>query len=179
MIADFDTFFIDAIQLKDSWKICDLCVANEDRFKRYFPKTLEANLTPTLAEYFAQKKVKAFANREEFLFTIKHKETRNIAGLVYIKELDWNKKQGEFAYCIDYNYEGQGMITKAVNALSNYAFETLKLETLQIIVHKGNIASVKVAANNNFKWTKTLDKAYTPPNEDPLDMELYELKNMI
>lgn len=175
MITEFDTFFIDAIQLKDSWKICDFCIANEDRLKRYFPKTLEANLNPTLAEYFAQKKVKEFANREEFLFILKDKETRNIAGLIYIKELEWDKKIGEFAYCIGYNYKGQGITTKAVNLLSKHAFETLGLETLQIIAHKDNTPSVMVAKNNDFKWVKTLENEYTPPGENILDMELYEL----
>ena len=90
-------------------------------------------------------------------------------------ELDWNKKQGEFAYSISYTFKGKSLITKTVNALSKYAFENLGLETLQIIVHKENIPSVKVAENNNFIWKKTLKKEFTPPNEQPLDMELYEL----
>ncbi len=175
MILEFDSFYLDKIQPKDSWKLCNFAVANEDRLKRYFPKTLEANLTPTLAEFFTIKKVKQFANREEFLFILKHTQTRDVAGMIYIKELDWNKKQGEFAYCIGYPFEGQGLTTKVVKALSQYAFDVLGLESLQIIVHKDNIASVKVAINTTFKWIKTLPEAYTPPNETPLDMELYEL----
>ena len=41
MIAAFDGFEISAVHGGDAWKICDLMVANADRFKRYFPKTLE------------------------------------------------------------------------------------------------------------------------------------------
>ena len=175
MIATFKGFEISPVHGGDAWKICNLMVANEDRFKRYFPKTLEQNLTPTLSQLFVDKKVKQFGTNEEFLFTLKHSETRTLAGLVYIKELDWEKKQGEFAYCIAYTFEGKGLTSAAIKALSAYAFNTLGLEILQIIVNKDNPASIRVAVNNGFVWQKTLKKAFTPPGELPLDMELYEL----
>lgn len=175
MILKFNGFEINPIHNGDAWKICNLCVANEDRFKSYFPKTLEQNLTPTLSQYFVDKKVKQFETKDEFLFTLKHSETRQLAGLIYLKELDWDKKQGEFAYCIDYNFEGKGLISQSVKALSKYAFESLNLETLQIISHKTNTGSIKVAEKNNFKWVKTLKNGFTPPKEQPLDMELFEL----
>ena len=157
MIAQFNGFDINPIHLGDAWKVCNFCVANEDRLKRYFPKTLKQNLNPTLSNYFVESKVKAFENKDEFLYTLKHSETRELAGLIYLKELNWDTKQGEFAYCI------------------GYAFEDLGLETLQIITHKDNLGSVKVALKNDFKWVKTLVNGFTPTGESPLDMELYEL----
>ncbi|WP_422106743.1 GNAT family N-acetyltransferase [Winogradskyella sp.] len=175
MIATFKDFEINPVHGGDAWKICNLMVSNEDRFKRYFPKTLEQNLTPTLSQLFVEKKVKQFELKEEFLYTLKHSESRSLAGLIYIKELDWDKKQGEFAYCIGHTFEGKGLISSAIKALSAYAFSDLGLETLQIIVNKDNIASMKVATKNGFVWQKTLNKAFTPPGEVPLDMELYEL----
>lgn len=175
MQLNLGSYYISPIELKDAWNICNLVVANEDRLKRYFPKTLEQNLTPDLSNIFVQKKVKQFNTKEEFLFTIKENESNMLVGLVYIKELDWTKKQGEFAYCIDYNVEGKGIMTEAIQQLSEYAFENLGIETLQIIVHKSNIGSVKVADNCNFTYIKTLKNEHTPPGEAPLDMDLYEL----
>ena len=55
-----------------------------------------------------------------------------------------------------------------------YAFENLELKTLQIIAHKTNISSVRVAEKSNFTWVKTLSKSFTPPGKEALDMELYE-----
>ncbi len=175
MLLNLGSYYISPIALKDAWNICNLIVANEDRLKRYFPKTLEQNLTPDLSNIFVEKKVKQFNNKEEFLFTIKATESNKLVGLIYLKELDWDKKQGEFAYCIDYNVEGKGVTTKAVAILANYAFQDLGLEILQIIVHKDNLGSLKVAKNCNFTWIKTLKEGFTPPGEAPLDMELYEL----
>ena len=175
MVLQYTGFEINPVHNGDAWKICNLCTANEDRFKTYFPKTLEQNLTLTLSQIFVDKKVSAFQNKDEYLYTLKYSETREIAGLIYIKELDWAKKQGEFAYCIGYNFEGKGLISTSINALSKHAFENLGLETLQIISHKTNIPSIKVAEKNNFKWIKTLTNEYTPPGETALNMELYEL----
>lgn len=177
MVAQFNGFEISPVHNGDAWKICNLCVANADRFKHYFPKTLEKNLNPTLSQYFVDKKVKQFENKEEFLFTLKHSEARKLVGLIYIKELNWDKKQGEFAYCIDYNFEGKGLISESIKSLSKHAFKNIGLEILQIISHKTNTPSINVAEKNGFKWIKTLKEEYTPPGEKPLDMELFELYN--
>ena len=175
MRLSFDAFYIEPINEKDYWNLCNLAVANEDRFRVFFPQTLAQNLTPELSKLFADKKTKQFQEKTEFLFTIKEDQKSGIVGLVYIKELDWQKQQGEFAYCIGYEYEGKRITSKAIKVLSEHAFENLGLKTLQIIVHKSNFASIKVAEHNDFVWKATLPKAYTPPNGTPLDMELYEL----
>jgi ribosomal-protein-alanine N-acetyltransferase len=49
------------------------------------------------------------------------------------------------------------------------------LKTLQIISHKTNFGSIKVAENSGFVWKRTLANEFTPTDELPLDMELYEL----
>lgn len=175
MIAQFDGFEINPIHKGDAWKICDFAVSNEDRLKSYFPKTLEQNLNPTLSQIYVEKRVNAFQNKELFVFTLKQSETRKLAGLIIIKKVDWDIKQGELAYAIDYNFSGRGLMSKAIDKLSTYAFETLGLERLQIITHKDNIPSVNVANNNSYAWQKTLKNEFKPTGEQPLDMELYEL----
>ena len=175
MISQFNGFEINPIHNADAWKICDFCIANAYRLKRYFPKTLEQNLNPTLSQLFVEEQLTKRENKASFLFTLKQSETRELVGLIYIKDLNWDKKQGEFAYCIGYTFEGQGLTSKAIRALSKYAFDDLQLETLQIITHKDNLPSVNLALNTNFKWKKTLANEFTPIGEAPLDMELYEL----
>lgn len=175
MILDFDTYYIEPVQEKDAWKLCDFITVNSERLKRFFPKTLAQNLTPTLSAIFAEKKARQFVAQEEFLFKLKEKENRTIIGLVYIKEIDWTKKQGECAYCIGYQYEGKGYTTQSVNTLSNYALEVLELRTLRIIAHRSNVGSIRVAEKCGYIWKSTLSKEFAPPNEELLDMELYEL----
>ncbi len=175
MFLEFQDYYIDAIHEKYAWRLCDFCTINTERLQRYFPKTLEQNLTPDLSKHFVERKKKEFQAREEFLFVLKEKENHTLVGIIYLKEMDWEKKQGELAYALGYQLEGKGYMTETVKAISKWAFEELQLETLQIITHKSNLGSVRVAQKCGFTWQKVLLAEHTPPGENPLDMELYEL----
>lgn len=153
-----------------------MMVSNSYRFKRYFPITLSKNLSPKDSEKYIVEKNNERKVKSEFTFAIKESSSFKIAGIIIIKEINWNIKQGEFAYCVDVNFENKGLMSKAILAVSKFAFDVIGLEKLQIIVHKDNIGSTKVAQKCNFIWQKTLLNEYTPPNKLPLDMELYELK---
>ena len=95
-------------------------------------------------------------------------------GLVYLKDLDWNTKEGEFAYCISKQYTGQGWITKAVTLLSSYASSQLQLKTINIIVHHSNIASIRIAEKCGFTYKGVLPNEFTPPGKKPIDMQLFK-----
>lgn len=175
MIQEFEDYYLEAIHEKYAWRLCDFCSINDRRLQRYFPKTLEQNLTPDLSKYFVAHKIRQFHNREEFLFVLKEKANHTLIGLIYVKEIDWEKKQGELAYAVGYQVEGKGYMTETVKAISKWAMEALKLETLQIIVHESNTGSIRVAEKCGYTWQKVLLAEHTPPGEPPLDMELYEL----
>ena len=170
-------FHIDFLKRKDAESLSEMMVSNSNRFKRYFPITLSKNLSLQDSERYIIEKKKENEAKSEFAFGIKESTTTKIAGIIILKEINWNIKQGEFAYCIDADFENKGLMSKAILAISKHAFDVIGLKKLQIIVHKDNIGSLKVAQNCNFIWQKTLLNEYTPPNESPLDMELYELYN--
>jgi len=177
LFLEFEDYYIDAIHEKYAWRLCDFCTINAERLQRFFPKTLEQNLTPDLSKYFVERKIKEFEAKEEFLFVLKEKENHTLIGLIYLKELDWDKKQGELAYAVSYSVEGKGYMTETVKAISKWAFEKQDLKTLQIIVHQTNIGSIRVAEKCGYLWKEVLIAEHTPPREAPLDMELYELLN--
>jgi len=170
-------FIIDAFKPNDANQLYQFIVDNNERLKYYFPKTLSANATLEKTQEYIVLKEKEIQEKTNFTFAIRESKTQNIIGLIIIKKIDWDKKQGEFAYCIGSDYESKGVTSFAVNEMTKFAFEKLKLKTLQIIAHKTNYGSVKVATNNGFVWQRTLANEFTPTNASPLDMELYELTN--
>ncbi len=172
-----DSFQIITLQPEDAKSLSEMMVLNYDNFKRYFPITLSKNQSfEDSLKYIEEKRIEN-ETKSEFTFGIKDISNEKIAGLVIIKEINWDTKQGEFAYCISSAYENKGWMSNAITLISKYGFETLGFEKFQIIAHKTNIGSCKVAEKCAFKWKKTLLNEYTPPNETPLDMELYELEN--
>jgi ribosomal-protein-alanine N-acetyltransferase len=168
-------FEIAPIQEKDAWRLCDFMVANSERFKNDFPGTLKQNLNPTLSNLFVQEKTRQYKSGEEFLFTIKEEEQRTIIGLIYLKELQKKKGQGELAYCIGYEYEGKGLTTRFVDYVIQWAFITLGLNTLQIIAHKDNFGSIRIAEKLGFTWKTSLPDAHKRFDGSIVTMELYEI----
>lgn len=167
-------FEIAPIQENDAWRLCDFMVANSERFKNDFPGTLKQNLNPTLSTLFVQEKTKQYKTGEEFLFTIKEEEHRTIIGLIYLKELQKKQGQGELAYCIGYEYEGKGLTTLFLHQIIPWAFEDIGLDTLQIIAHKDNKGSTRIAEKLGFAWKASLPDAHTRLNGKVVTMELYE-----
>jgi len=173
---EIGTFQIVALESEDAKNIHNLMVSNSERFKKYFPKTLSDNLTLESSKAYILSKIEETQSKKQYTFGLKDSTTKEIAGLIIIKKLNLKTKQGEFAYCLGSKYTGQGLIIKAIKLVSDFAFNTLNLNTLQIISHKSNLSSIKVAENNGFIWQKTLLNEFKPMDELPLDMELYELK---
>ena len=54
-----------------------------------------------------------------------------MAGLIILKAIDWDRKKGEFAYCIGKKFEGKGFMSEAIQATSTFAFQKLNLKKLQ------------------------------------------------
>lgn len=175
IIYNTEEFHITTLTLKDAISLNEMMLHNVERFKRYFPKTLSKNLTLKASEAYVLEKNNEIQSNSEFTFGIKENITDKVAGLIIIKKLNWETKQGELAYCIGARYQGKGWVSDAVSQISNYAFNELNLKTLQIISHKTNLGSIKVAENCGFLWRRTLISEFTPTNELALDMELYEL----
>jgi RimJ/RimL family protein N-acetyltransferase len=172
-----EDFIIDTLKPIDANQLYQFMVDNTERLRYYFPVTLSSTSSLEKSKEYIAIKEKEIQERSNFTFAIREKSSQKIAGLMIIKKIDWTTKQGEFAYCIGSQYEGKGLITSAVKETSNYAFDKLQLKTLQIIAYKTNFGSIKVAEKCGFIWKRTLLNEFTPANEEPLDMELYELTN--
>lgn len=173
MIYNSDAISISPLKLEDALQLNKLLVSNTERFIRFLPKTLEENTTLESTQNYIKGKIKSAEKRQEFVYVINDKYSRAMIGMVILKHLDWEIKQGEFAYCISKNFKGKGFMSTAIKAISNYAIESLELKTLQILAHKSNLSSVNVALQSGFKWQSTLNDEFKPLNESSLDMELF------
>ncbi|PWI29907.1 N-acetyltransferase [Flavobacteriaceae bacterium LYZ1037] len=175
MTFSTETFKLEALKLEDASSLNALMISNGKSFQEYLPQTLAQNLSELDSKNYIQKKHTALKDQTEFTLALKDIDTNHVAGLVILKNLDYQIKQGEFAYCIGKKYSGKGWVTQSIKAVSRFAFEDLGLQHLQIIIHKTNEKSINIAKRSGFKWTKTLENAFTPPGENPVNMELYEL----
>ena len=170
-------YIIDQLKSTDATRLHLFLLDNTARFSKFFPLTLSSNETIEKSVAYIEEKKDEIERKINFTFAIKELDSQKIAGLIIIKKIDWVDRIGELAYCIGIDFEGKGLVKKAVKAISGFAYNELDLKILQIIAHKTNVGSVKVAQNCDFIWKRTLLNEFTPTGESPLDMELYEHTN--
>jgi ribosomal-protein-alanine N-acetyltransferase len=170
-----ENFTVDELRTEDAADLSRLMVSDKKRFQRFFPITLGQNLTEKASQAYILLKQAEMKLKTEYTYAIREKKNRQVAGLIILKNIDREKKEGELAYCIGQKFAGKGWMTQTVRRFSQVAFG-MGLNTLQIIVHQTNKASIRVAEKCGYIWQGTLKKKFTPPGEEALDMELYELK---
>lgn len=175
MIYSANDIRISLLHPSDALQLNKFLVSNAERFIQYLPKTLADNSTFEGTQRYIKRKIKAAKKQSKFVYLIHDQHSSAIVGMIILKDLDWKSKKGEFAYCIDKQFKGKGLMAKAIQAIALYAFETLGLETLQIVSQQTNISSINVAINSGFKWIKTLKYEFVPLKEHAQEMELYEL----
>jgi ribosomal-protein-alanine N-acetyltransferase len=147
--------------------------SNKENFKRYFPKTCAQNQSETDADAFILRKQNEAIAKTEFTYGI-ISDINTIAGLLILKNINWQRSRAELCYCLGSAYQRKGWASKAVRDIGIIANNELGLESLYALIFRDNKASVKVAESNGYIWKRTLVAEYTPPGETALDMELYE-----
>ncbi len=83
-------------------------------------------------------------------FLLRNPSEENYIGYFSIKNLDTKLGKGEFAYFIDEDFQGQGIVSDVVGKMISYAFDNLHLNKIIICTSEDNIPSQQVALKNGF-----------------------------
>ncbi|MFN2527995.1 MAG: GNAT family N-acetyltransferase [Candidatus Baltobacteraceae bacterium] len=79
-----------------------------------------------------------------------------IIGCTGFPEIDWNDSWAHIGYWLDKEHTGKGVVTRAVGALTTYAFEALELNRVEIRCAATNRASAAIPARLGFVHEGTL-----------------------
>lgn len=71
-------------------------------------------------------------------------------GIISIWKIDKTNHRGEIGYMLGPDQQGAGIMTEAVQAVMQYAFETVHLHSLEANVNPDNAASIKLLERNGF-----------------------------
>jgi ribosomal-protein-serine acetyltransferase len=116
-----------------------------------FPVTIAncSNLEKTIE--FIEKNKRKQNEKDGFYFYLRAVESHQLIGYVCIKNIDLKILKCELAYFIDKNFEGKGIITKAVSEVIAYCFDTLQMNKVFICTSKINAASQQIALKHGFQ----------------------------
>lgn len=105
-------------------------------------------------------------------FAVLHKG-KVIASIGFIC-IDNLNKNAQIGYCLDKNFQGQGIITKACKNLIKYAFNELHLQRIEFRIAPNNIKSKAVAQRLLANFEGILKKSYFLKG-NYIDCEIYSI----
>lgn len=136
------------IQIEDAKELFRLTEDSREQLREWLPwvdatKTEENSLTfikITLDSYEAKKTLNCgiFFKGE-------------LAGMVGFNSIDWSNQIAYIGYWLANDFQGNGIMTRAVQGLMSYAFEELELNRIDIRAATGNMKSRAIPERLGFK----------------------------
>jgi ribosomal-protein-alanine N-acetyltransferase len=78
-------------------------------------------------------------------------EFRNkILGSIVLHSISLKKKEAEIGYKLKPVSQGNGFMSEAIEAVLNFGFEKMNLETIEAFTHKNNKASIALLKKHHF-----------------------------
>ncbi|MDW5416028.1 GNAT family N-acetyltransferase [Iodobacter sp. CM08] len=116
------------------------------------------------AESYCRKCQAEFIDRSNLTMLLFLKETGQFIGASGLKRMNWDIPKFEIGYWCRSSLHGYGLITEAVNAISEFAFEHLNAKRLEIFSDDLNTASWRVAEKAGFKLEGLLKNENIDPD---------------
>lgn len=128
-----------------------LIQSNIEHIRKTFPVTLSNCDTIEKTIAFLVDSIERQQRKENYYFYLRNTETQQLIGYVCVKRIDQNIRKCELAYFIDANFEGHGIISKAVSQIINFCFLELTMNKVFICTSKVNPASQRIATKHGFQ----------------------------
>lgn len=107
-------------------------------------------------EGVARRMAANFLAREDLPFYLLDKVTGKFIGGSGLHRFNWDVPRFEIGYWVRKSCEGMGYITEATRGITNFAFEWLNAERIEIHMDERNQRSWRVAERLKFKLEGTL-----------------------
>jgi RimJ/RimL family protein N-acetyltransferase len=106
------------------------------------------------AEEWCRRAAAYFITREQLQFLILSRGGEHV-GTIGAQKFDWNIPKGEIGYWLRTSHTGQGLMSEAVNALTQFLIETLQFKRVEIRMDEKNSKSWRVAERCGFQLDGT------------------------
>ena len=96
-------------------------------------------------------------NNNSIYWVISLTKTNTFIGTICLFDLSNEKNSCEIGYELMTKFQGQGIMQEAIEAVINYAFQTLQFQKIVAFTHKKNQRSTKLLTKFNFLQSKEAD----------------------
>lgn len=136
-----------------------LALRSNPETMRYIPRPLVTSIEEAL-EHYRMIDAKIEAN-EGINWAITLKGANELLGIIGHYRIQHENQRSEIGYMLLPEYQRQGIVTEAIDAVLQYGFETMNLYSVEAIIDPENSGSEKVLQKNGFvKEAHILENEY-------------------
>ena len=141
-----------------------------ESLKRWMPWAKETSLekTKNTLEYNITE-WESRNSKDVALIVINKEENQIISDATILKSSDPKITYHELGFWVDSRYQGKGLITELVTALTKFSLEELNEKRVQLRIQPENTKSIAVAKRCGFEYELTLQNACTDCQSDLVD----------
>ena len=169
----FDHYSLRLLRLGDLDPYFELVQRNRERLADRFVGTVSRTKTLQEAQEFVEEMIRHTISNTYFPYVIIDKNESRIIGFIDLKNIDWSVPKTQIGFYIDEDYEGKGIISKAISKIIDYCFDEKGFEKLFMRIHPENLAAKKVAEKCSFELEGTIKKDYKTPSGKLVDLLYY------
>ncbi|MDI1254779.1 MAG: GNAT family protein [Flavobacterium sp.] len=147
----FDNWKIDRLNDIQPEEFFNLIQKNKRHIEKTFPVTVENCSTFQKTIDFLGNNIEKEATNEGFYFYLRNTATNILIGYVCIKNINKSIFKCELAYFIDSEFEGKGIISKAVSQTLDFCFAELDMNKVFICTSLVNKGSQRIATKHGFQ----------------------------
>ncbi|MDZ7795950.1 MAG: GNAT family N-acetyltransferase [Candidatus Marinimicrobia bacterium] len=108
---------------------------------------------------FVRKAIRDLRNGSQYVFAVCNGSNDTFMGIIALTHIDPRKKCAEVYYWLGQDFWHRGYMPEALNAVRDFAFNTLNLQHIRARVSSANFASIKLLKKSGFILERTLPEA--------------------
>lgn len=147
----FENWKTETIENIDAKEFFELIQKNRNHLYNGFPGTIARCVSLEKTKHFIVENTEKEKNKEGYYYYLRNTETGKLIGYVCIKNIVTTLMKCELAYFVDKDFEGRGIISKAVSQTIDFCFCQLQMNKVFICTSKTNKASQQIALKHGFQ----------------------------
>ncbi len=147
----------------------------DPRVNLYIDNLVDREISETVD--YLEKMNRGVDSEKWIIWGLELKTEVRLIGTISIWNFNKARDRGELGYGLDFSYQHRGYMTEALEAVINYAFQTLKLKHLLAYTEIRNLASISLLERFGFQKTDEIEETGLLTNR-LFRMAIYQLENI-
>lgn len=173
MKIDLGDYYISELDTAKPELFFALIEKNKPRLEDFFAGTVRKTKSLDETIIYCQAIEQLKKEKAYLPYTISKHGEANYIGLIDVKNIDLAIPKAELGYFIDSNYEGLGIISRALEPFIDQLVKTHNFKKLLLRIESENRGSIRVALKNGFELEGTIRRDYITTRNQVVDLNYY------